>query len=153
MVKAQPLSGYTYYLANDDQRYRLASWNGKEWVDREVAYAGKCLYAREASYTGLIELDPNDPAHVVISSDVDPNTGKDLGGTHEIYRATIAAKDDINTIIWKPLTKDTPRGIRNIRPLILHKDGYRIILWQRGEFHSYADYTLDTVGFIEKTGN
>lgn len=144
-----PHLGYSYYLSNTDQRYRLASWNGTKWVDREVAYAGKCLYNREASYTGLIALDPADPTRVVIASDVDPGTGKDTGGTHEIYSATVGPDDTGKTIQWTPLTQDTPKEIRNIRPMILNKDGYRIILWQRGRFKTYTDYTLDTVGIIQ----
>lgn len=50
--------------------------------DREVAFAGTCLYPRESSYTGLITLDPEDAQSVYISTDVDPSTGVSTGGTH-----------------------------------------------------------------------
>ena len=144
----RPHIAYSLYLSNNDHRYRLASWDGTRWLDREVAYAGKCLYPRESSYTGLITLDPVDPTVVFISTDVDPSTGKDNGGTSEIYRARIKAGDDISSTEWKPVTKDSP--VRNIRPVIVRDDNRRIVLWNRGVFKTYTDYQLDTVGFIEK---
>ena len=144
-----PHIAYSLYLSNDDHRYRLASWDGASWVDREVAYGGKCLYPRESSYTGLITLDPVDPTVVFISTDVHPTTGKDTGGLHEIYRARIEAGDDIHSTKWEPVTVNSP--VRNIRPVIIHEKGKRVVLWNRGVFTSYIDYQLDTVGLIEKT--
>jgi hypothetical protein len=143
-----PHIGYTLYLSNNDHRYRIASWNGTEWIDREVAFSGKCLYERESSYTGLISLDPLDPTVVFISTDVNPATGEDTGGKHEIYRARIQPDDDISTIQWEAVTKNSP--VRNIRPVILRDGDTRVVLWQRGEFNTYTDYDLDTVGFVEK---
>ena len=78
--QGHPHIAYTVYHGNLDHRYRIASWNGTRWIDREVAYGGKCLYDRESSYTGLIALDPVDPEVVFISTDVSPKTGKDRGG-------------------------------------------------------------------------
>lgn len=88
---------------------------------------------------------------MVISTNVDPSTGTDAGGMHEIYQATVSLKDDVTTIEWQPLTNGTPKGLRNIRPMVLHKDGYRVILWQRGRFKTYRNYMLDTVGVIVST--
>ena len=143
-----PHIGYTLYLSNTDHRYRLASWDGKKWIDREVAYGGKCLYDRESSYTGLIAMDPLDPGTVFISTDVNPSTGEDSGGTHEIYRAKIGLEDDLSTIKWTAVTKHSP--VRNIRPIVLRDGDTRVVLWQRGDFQTYRNYDLDTVGFIEK---
>ena len=147
--KDHPHIGYTVYMSNEDHRYRIASWNGKKWIDREVAYAGKCLYDRESSYTGLISIDPVDPSVVFISTDVDPNTGKDDGGQHEIYRAKIGPSDDLSTIKWQAVTKDSP--VRNLRPAIVRDGDRRVVLWLRGGFLSYTDYQLDVVGLIEET--
>jgi hypothetical protein len=144
----RPHLGYTLYKSNTDHRYRMASWNGKTWVDREVAYGGKCLYDAESSYTGLIALDPVDPTVVFISTDVNPSTGEDTGGKHEIYRARIGLNDTIATIQWEPVTQDSP--VRNIRPIILRDGESRIVLWQRGDFQTYRNYDLDTVGLVEK---
>jgi len=147
-----PHIGYSLYISNTDHRYRLASWDGRRWRDREVAFAGRCLYDIESSYTGLIELDPLDPEHVVISTDVDPATGADRGGTHEIYRARVRPGDDVVTIGWEPVTYNTPIHTRNIRPLILNRNGYRVTLWQRGQYATYTDYRMDTIGLVEDTG-
>ncbi|MFT5127137.1 MAG: hypothetical protein ACI8W8_000738 [Rhodothermales bacterium] len=116
------------------------------WIDREVAYAGNCLYDRESSYTGLITLDPVDPRIAVISTDVDPQNGE-LLGHHEIYRATIERKDDVGQVRWQAITQDSP--VDNLRPVILYHGDRRIILWNRGDLRTYTDYQLDTVGVIE----
>ena len=143
-----PHLGYSYYLSNDDHRYRIASWDGRQWIDREVAFAGSCLYEAESSYTGLIALDPVDPSFVVISTDVHPTSGKGVGETHEIYRAKIDLRDDRNSIRWKAVTKKSP--CRNIRPIILREGPQRVVLWNRGQFNTYTNYQLDTVGFVEE---
>lgn len=141
--------GYSLYLSNTDHRYRMISWNGQIWVDREVAYAGKCLYDRESSYTGLITIDPQDSEFVVISTDVHPGTGKELGSQHEIYKAKVGMEDDIHSIKWEPVTANST--VRNIRPVIVRGNGYRVIAWLRGTFNTYTDYDLDVVGLVEKS--
>ena len=146
-----PHIAYTVYNSNADNRYRIASWNGKRWIDREVARGGRCLYDREASYTGLISLDPVDPTMVVISTDVDPTTGEYEGGRHEIYRAMIGPDDSADSIDWNPITKDSP--VKNLRPLIIRDHDRRVILWNRGDFKTYTNYQLDTVGIVESVAN
>jgi len=145
-AKGNPHIGYTLYLPNEDHRYRIASWDGKIWHDREVAFGGKCLYPQESSYTGLITPDPSDPGSVYISTDVDPATGKDLGGTHEIYSARIDLDDDIESITWEPVTFGYSR--RNIRPVVVAGGGYKAVLWLTGTFNTYTDYDLDVIGLI-----
>ncbi len=149
-TKGNPHIAYTVYLSNKDHRYRIASWNGRQWIDREVAFAGNCLYDRESSYTGLITLDPVDPSVVLISTDVDPSRGTSQGGHHEIYRARVNLSDDIDSIEWQSVTRNSP--VRNIRPLIVRDGDRRVVLWNRGEFISYNNYQLDTVGFVENVG-
>lgn len=144
-----PHMAYSVHNSNEDIRYRLASWDGDQWTDREIAYGGNCLYARESSYSGLVTMDPVDPTLVFISSDVDPSTGEDTGGKHEIYRAKIGPEDNISTIEWQAVTENSP--VRNIRPMILREDNRRIALWQRGDFVDFTNYQLDTVGFVENT--
>jgi len=141
-----PHVGYTLYLSDSDHRFRIASWNGKEWIDREIAYAGNCLYPRESSYTGLMSFDPVDPTQVFISSDVDPSTGADLGGKHEIYRARIREGDDISSIKWEALTSGSDH--RNIRPIVVAGEGYKAVLWLRGPYRTYVDYASDVVGHV-----
>ncbi len=146
-----PHIGYTLYLNDSDHRYRLASWDGEAWHDREIAYAGKCLYKVESSYTGLMALDPEDPGKVYISTDVDPSTGKDLGGVHEIYEATIAQDDTIDTIKWKAMTSNS--NYRNIRPILVANEGYKVLLWLNGPWHNYTDYDANVLGVILEKPN
>ena len=113
-----------------------------------MAYAGKCLYENESSYTGLIAFDPVDPGFVVLSTDVEPTTGKDPGGRHEIFTARVGPEDDVSSIKWRALTRDSP--VRNIRPCIVRDEERRLILWNRGVFNTFIDYQLDTVGIISK---
>jgi hypothetical protein len=141
-----PHIGYSLYLSNDDHRYRIASWDGSRWIDREIAHAGKCLYTKESSYTGLMAFDPEDSTQVYISSDVDPSTGKNLGGTHEIYSASIGLDDDISSIKWKPVTSGSK--YRNIRPIIVSGEGYKVVMWLRGPWNTFKDYCSDVVGLM-----
>ncbi|TXG35900.1 glycoside hydrolase family 88 protein [Seonamhaeicola maritimus] len=141
-----PHLGYTLYLSDSDHRYRIASWNGEKWIDREIAYAGKCLYKVESSYTGLLAFDPEDPTKVYISSDVDPSTGEDLGGVHEIYEATVGAKDDITSIKWKAITSNS--NYRNIRPIVVSNEGYKVLLWLNGPWYDYMNYNSNVQGII-----
>lgn len=143
----QPHIGYTLYKSNTDHRYRMVFWNGKKWIDREVAYGGTCLYDNESSYTGLITLDPVDPTYVIISTNVDPTTNKYNNGKYEIYSGKVNPNDNILTIKWQPITYNSP--VHNIRPVILNKDGKRVVLWQRGDYKTFVNYDLDTVGIIE----
>jgi hypothetical protein len=144
MVDQQGHAHIAYSVHHDitDHRYRIASWNGERWCDREVAYAGNGLYARESSYTGLITLDPCDPSCVFVSTDMHPQSGEPIG-QHEIFCATIGVKDDRSTIEWTAVTSNSP--VRNLRPLILRPDDRRIVLWQRGDFVTFRDYQMDTV--------
>jgi len=142
-----PHIGYSVHKTNTDHRYRIASWDGEKWHDREVAYGGTALYGHESSYTGLITLDPVDPTYVVISTDVDQRKKRRLGN-HEIFRARVGPKDSIKSIrAWEPLTRNSP--VRNLRPIIVRDGDRRIVLWNRGVYSSYANYQLDAVGFAE----
>ena len=141
-----PHLAYSVHHDITDHRYRIASWTGERWLDREVAYAGNGLYAKESSYTGLITLDPRDPSYVLISTDVNPHTGEPTG-QYEIYRASIGPDDDRSLIAWQAVTTQSP--VHNLRPLIVYNNDRRIILWQRGNFVTFRDYQLDVVGFLD----
>ncbi len=146
--KGRPHLGYSLYLSNEDHRFRIASWNGQKWLDREIAYAGKSLYTMESSYTGLMAFDPDDVSQVYISTDVDPNTGKDLGGLHEIYTAKIGLEDNITTIKWKAITSNSTH--RNIRPIVVAGEGHKVLLWLNGPWSSFINYKVDVKGIILK---
>jgi rhamnogalacturonyl hydrolase YesR len=141
-----PHVAYSVHHTRTDLLYRVASWNGTQWIDREVAHAGKCLQPDETSYTGLITFDESDPTRVIISSDVDPSTGEYLWGTHEIYTAKVGEKDSIPTIEWTAVTAGSKHP--NLRPVLVAGDGYKLALWLSGPWRSYIDYDVDVKGLV-----
>lgn len=143
-----PHIGYTLYLNDDDLRFRIASWDGQQWNDREIAHAGKSLYKIESSYSGLMAFDPEDPTKVFISTDVNPSTGEDSGGKHEIYTAKMGLEDDISTIKWEAITSNSSH--RNIRPIVVSEDGYKVLLWLYGPWKTFKNYDANVIGQILK---
>lgn len=139
--------------ACEDHRYHYAWWDGKRWLDHEIAYAGSCLYAAELDYTGNITLDPRESDTVYVSANVDPKMGTPLqsradGKRHyEIFRGKTA--DGGATWDWTAITKDSSAD--NLRPLV--PDGARgagVLLWLHGTYRAYTDYELAVVGMIGK---
>lgn len=135
-----------------DHRYHYARFDGSRWRQHEIAHAGTRLYPREAHYTGLAALDPEDPDVVVISTDADPTTGEPLVSTaddrrhYELYRGE--TPDGGKSWTWTALTENSDAD--NLRPLIpSNPGGERVILWCRGDLKSYTDYRLDVCGLAE----
>ncbi|MCC6539003.1 MAG: BNR-4 repeat-containing protein [Bryobacterales bacterium] len=136
----------------DDHRYRYARWNGSQWEDHEIAYAGSRLYPGEDDYTGNIALDPRDPFTVYVSTNADPVTGQPLrsaadGQRHwELYRGRTA--DGGRTWRWEALTHDSTQD--QVRPMVPMGDSKQpIVLWLRGKMRAYTDYRFEVVARIE----
>ena len=144
--KERPFIGYTLYVKENDIRFRLANWNGKKWIDREIAYAGPGLYPGQSSYSGLMALDNDNPKNVFISSAVDPNTGKVKNKKHEIYFGKVKNKDETSKIKWEQITYDSKH--KNIRPIIITGEGYKVLLWLAGPWHSFLNYQSDIIGYV-----
>ncbi|MEX0928466.1 MAG: BNR-4 repeat-containing protein [Balneolales bacterium] len=136
-----------------DHRYRYARWDGSQWNDHEIAYAGTRLYTNEDEYTGLITLNPVNPDMVYISTDAHPVSGEPLiseanGERHyEIFQGI--TEDMGATWNWEPVTENSQTD--NIRPVILADESYQAVLWLRGDYRSYTDYNLEVVGFVSGT--
>jgi hypothetical protein len=132
----------------EDHRYRLARWTGGEWVDHEIARAGRRLYPNEDDYTGGVALVPGDPERLFISTDVDPVTGAPLvsradGKRHyEIFRGQ--AREGGRGFHFEPVTRDST--VDNLRPIVPRTgDRRELLLWLRGSYRSYTDYALEVV--------
>ena len=135
----------------EDHRYHYARWDGKRWIDHEIAYAGSCLYTSELDYTGNITLDPDDADTVYISTNVQPKSGLPLrsnadGKQHfEIFKGTTT--DGGASWSWKPITVNSSAD--NLRPLVPIWPGNRVaVLWLRGTYRTYTNYDLAVVGII-----
>ena len=95
----------------------------------------------------LMAFDPENPKRIYISTDVDPSTGKDTGGVHEIYTAEIGPGDDVSTIKWQAITKDSE--FKNIRPIVVSGEGYKVLLWLGGApWRHFQDYETDAIGMV-----
>lgn len=133
-----------------DHRYHYARWDGKQWQEYEIAYAGTRLYAGENEYTGLITLHPDDPHVVYISADVDPDTGKPLktgdDQHYEIFRGTTT--DTGANWRWTAITENSKQD--NIRPIVVSDDDYEAVLWLNGRYTTYKDYDLKVLGLISE---
>jgi hypothetical protein len=121
--------------AGEDHRYHYARWNGKRWVDHEIAYAGSCLYSSELDYTANITLDPGDPDTVYISTNVEPKSARPLLSRadgqrhHEVFKGTTT--DRGASWSWTSITTDSSAG--NLRPIVPADSGESVVLlWLRG---------------------
>jgi rhamnogalacturonyl hydrolase YesR len=142
-----PVIVYAVFPEEDDHRYRYARWNGEEWFSKELTDAGAWFPgAREGDdrfephYSGGIALDHEDPDVVYLSRPVD--------GVFEIERWE--TRD--SGLTW--LTTSVTTGSRedNVRPLVPRGrlgDGPQV-LWMRGKYESYADFSTSIVGLVEE---
>jgi hypothetical protein len=143
-------AGLPSQQGGEDHRYRFAWWDGKTWNDSQMAYAGSRLYPREDDYTGLVALYPGNPGIVFISTDADPSTGEPLISRtdrkrhYEIFRGE---RDGPDSWEWTAVTKDSTED--NLRPIVPKpSDGKTALLWLRGEYRTYTDYSLKVVGIV-----
>ncbi len=123
----------------DDHRFHYARWDGKKWIEHEIAYAGKRLYSGEDDYTGLGAIDPQDTSVIYLSSDADLKTGEPLISAadgkrhHEIFRGE--TKNDGATWTWTPVTGNSTMD--NLRPLVpISSDKRTALVWMRGTYRA-----------------
>ncbi|MCC7376857.1 MAG: BNR-4 repeat-containing protein [Verrucomicrobiales bacterium] len=130
-----------------DHRYHWAQWDGERWISREIARAGRRLYAGEDDYTGGICLHPDEPGTVFISSSVEPRTGEPLASGHyELFKGRRNAKSGDWT--WDSLTPGATED--QLRPIMPKwKRGRTILLWLKGTYRSYTDYDLQVMARVE----
>ena len=158
-----PYTVYSVQMNRDpnDNRFRYARWDGKQWHDHAVAFAGTYLCPGEIHYTGLACLDPQNPDVLYISTNADPVTGEPLlskadGKRHyEIFRGR--TRDGGASWKWESITRDSTQD--NLRPIVpICGGGVRAthaspLLWLRGTYSMYTNYDLDIVGIIDPTNN
>jgi len=136
--------------SSQDLRYRYARWDGRQWNDHALAFAGSALYEREADYSGLAALDPRNPDVVYVSTNADPVLGTPLisaadGRRHyEIFKAV--TDDGGAEWTFTPITKDST--VDNLRPIVPVGEP-TVLLWLRGTYSTYTDYDLDVVALID----
>jgi hypothetical protein len=145
-------SGRPYVLftarVNDndvDHRFFYGRYSDSGWSISELAKAGGFLYPRENDYTGLAALDPNDPDHLFISSNVDPRTDAALPH-YEIFEGITTSEGRHWT--WSPITWRS--SVDNLRPVVPRgAQGIVALLWMRGQYNSYTAYNSKIVGLTQ----
>lgn len=130
----------------DDHRYRYARWDGSQWHDHQVAYGGTRLYDSQASYSGGICVDPEQPEVVYISSDVNITNGQaNSSGMYELYRGV--TPDLGATWEWRTITSNSPAD--NLRPIVpIGHTNETTVLWLNGTYTTYSNYDLDVLGLF-----
>ncbi len=151
-----PYTVYSVQVNQDpnDNRFRYARWDGRQWRDYALAFAGTYLCPGQIHYTGLACLDPQDRSVVYVSTNADPVTGNPLVGKadgkrhHEIFRGR--TRDGGATWQWRPVTRDSIED--NLRPIVpICANGRSPLLWLRGTYSMYTNYDLDVVGLFNST--
>jgi hypothetical protein len=118
-------------------------------VVEPLGYAGRELYLGQPDYCGLGVIDPNDPARVVVSTDVHPATAIPLRSRvdgrvhHELFEGR---RRSAGHWVWKALTHDSVED--NIRPILVTGHGRSALLWMRGMYRSWSTYTTQVVARI-----
>lgn len=149
-------AGTTRGHGGDDIRFHYARWDGRQWHEREIAYAGKRLYAGEDDYTGLGAIDPRDPSVIYLSSDADLATGQPLISAadgkrhHELFHGVTA--DGGETWNWAPITANSTTD--NLRPIIpVWKDKRTELVWMRGTYRANrGEWTTEVVADLLPPG-
>lgn len=151
--QGRPYIGFTTHKTDDDHRYHFARWDGKAWQVNEIAHAGSRLYKPEVHYTGNIAVDPHDAGVLYISTNADPVSGAPLISKadnkrhYEVFRG--ASADGGKTWKFTAITSDSTQD--NLRPIVPPSDGKgRAVLWLRGEYRTYTNYTLSIVGLVSE---
>lgn len=131
-----------------DHRYHWARWDGKVWSQEELAHGGRRLYAGEDDYTGLVALDPANPARVFLSTDAHPVSGEALISSadgerhHEIFEG----RRDESSASWTFRAITSNSKVDNLRPIVPDPQGdVAFLLWLRGRYRSYTDFAQEVV--------
>jgi hypothetical protein len=137
----------TEYTALGDHRYRYARWDGRQWRDHFVAYAGHGLSLRSRLYSGGIAIDPDDVDTIYFASSVNPEDGAPAGtGRFEIVRGRTA--DGGATWRFTPITSGSI--VDNLRPIVpAGHPTATAVLWMQGVYDQFLyHYNTRVVGLF-----
>lgn len=135
---ANPVIVYTRLPEESDHRYHYARWNGKAWIDHEIAEAGgwfpetpEGVTEPEPHYSGGIVLDHEDPSIVYLS--------RPVAGVFEIERWWTT--DGGTSWRSRPVTRGSAND--NVRPFVIrgHHDSSPTLLWMENRrYRHYLDF-------------
>lgn len=145
--KGYPVIAYVRFLNENEHFYHYAFWDGKQWVDREITFAGPWFPQTpqgkeelEPHYSGGICVNHAHPEEVYLSKKVD--------NTFEIERWI--TRDEGKTWNITPITKHST--VINARPIVpWGYDGDKgHVLWMRGNYIHYTKFQTSIFCWVEK---
>jgi hypothetical protein len=133
-----PVIAYTHIDdAKTSHVYWHAQWNGTNWVNTWVQYAGHAFHknwnSTEKCYSGGMALDPEDPSTLYVSLPVkDGQYAKD--GVYEIWKYVVSGGQVVGgseTFITTASTKN------NARPFVIpgSKNSPMRLAWMNGDYY------------------
>lgn len=155
----QPVVTFSTTVPGDPQResrYKdhealYARWDGGAWRVNGLADAGTEV-GDQLHYTGLTAIDPGDTSRVILSTDVDPESGRPLTSSadgkvhHELFEGRTT--DDGATWTWVAVTRDSTAD--NLRPVIpTPRDGHDALVWMRGTYRTPLRFDTDIVALVD----
>ena len=117
--------------------YRLATIENGKWSTKYLAEAGPCLYSAQQDYVGLGCLNPNDLDLFIISTKVDPRTGKRLP-YWTLFEGSL--HNQSLDISWRKIVGTLADCIRPVQ--IQLDNGSSKIFWLEGKYTSFKNYDL-----------
>lgn len=135
-----PVVVFVKFESDTDHRYWYGRWTGSAWDTNEIVAAGGPIPTDsvganplETYYSGGIVLDHEDPTIAYASVGL----GSDLWEIRRYVTADGGATWDYDVI--------SPTGGKNVRPAAVRDhDGTVRVLWMRGTYASYVDYSVGT---------
>ncbi|WP_370979337.1 glycoside hydrolase family 88 protein [Agaribacterium sp. ZY112] len=145
-AKGQPRAGFISSPSGDigsDMRYWQGNLIDGQWQTEQIAYAGSNIYKEEQHFAGGLTLAPNDENRVVISANVNPESGEPLAnGLYQLFRG-----DKIKgQWQWQQLTFDPARN--QLHPFLVRTNGQSeqdVLVWKRGDYIWFGDFYTDIV--------
>jgi hypothetical protein len=118
--------------------YALGLWDGQVWSSAPLVPAGPALYESEQDYTGLGAISGQSPNTIFISTKIHPVTGEDLDNW-SIFQGTRGVEG------WSWQMFFSESGADSIRPIWLSGAESHHLLWLKGTYRSYRDYSLSVM--------
>lgn len=149
-------AGTTRGHGGEDIRFHYARFDGQQWHEKEIGYAGLRLYAGEDDYTGLGAIDPQNVNVIYVSTDA-TITGEPLISRadgqrhHELYKGVTS--DGGATFKWSQVTANST--VDNLRPLVpIWKDKRTALVWLRGGYYNnHGEWTTKVMADLLSPGD
>lgn len=130
---------FARFPVTTDHRYMFSRWTGTAWTTPvEITAGGTYLYSAEVNYSGGICFDSQRPNVVYLSKQV---------GATTVWEVEEWITAD-NGATWTRHRNLTPASTeKNCRPYSpRNHDGQCAVVWWRGEYNTYVDYTTRIIG-------